>query len=199
MLPAAYETPAAILILLGGVLACFTGHRLFKTVLAIYGFILGAMMTSSLFGSSNVAGMLAGAVAGGLVGAVVLMFAYFIGIALIGAGLGALLAHVAWRQASGIDPPPAGIVVSSAVGAIAAMMMQRYVIIVGTAFAGAWTVLVGSLALWTSRAGKLLTSSDVWILYPLGPARGDPWVPFAWIGLGLVGTIVQLRLGGKRK
>ena len=38
--------------------------------------------------------MIVAALVGGLVGAVVLVFAYFVGIALVGAGLGALIAHV---------------------------------------------------------------------------------------------------------
>ena len=33
MLPHAYELPAAILLLLGGALACFAGYRLFRIVL----------------------------------------------------------------------------------------------------------------------------------------------------------------------
>ena len=47
MLPQAYGLPVAILLVLGGTLACFTGYRLLRTVLGIYGFILGAMLASS--------------------------------------------------------------------------------------------------------------------------------------------------------
>ena len=36
---------------------------------------------------------------GGLVGALIFVFAYFLGIALVGAGLGALVAHVGWPLA----------------------------------------------------------------------------------------------------
>ncbi len=32
----------------GGVIACFAGYRLFRIVLAIYGFMLGAMIASSI-------------------------------------------------------------------------------------------------------------------------------------------------------
>ena len=39
MLPQAYELPAAIVLVLGGALSCFAGYRLFKVVLALYGFI----------------------------------------------------------------------------------------------------------------------------------------------------------------
>ena len=38
MLPATFQTPAAIILVLGGLLACFAGYRLFRIVLAIYGF-----------------------------------------------------------------------------------------------------------------------------------------------------------------
>ena len=46
MLPAAYHVPAAVLLLGGGLLACFVGHRLFRVVLGIYGFVTGALLTT---------------------------------------------------------------------------------------------------------------------------------------------------------
>jgi Domain of unknown function (DUF4203) len=200
VLPQSYEVPAAVVLVLGGALACFAGHRLFRIVLGIYGFILGAMLASSILGASNTIGMIAAAIVGGLVGALVLVFAYFVGIALVGAGLAALGAHLIWRQLAAGDPPPLAIIVVSVAGALAAMVLQRYVIIVGTSFAGAWTLLLGSLALASSRAAaRLAASADVWILYPFSPSIGAPWVPFAWVGLGLAGTAVQLWLGGKRR
>src|SRR3954471_3083106 len=107
MLPHSYEFPAAILLVLGGALACFAGYRLFKVVLGIYGFIFGAMLASSMMGGSNTTGMIVAAIGGGLVGALVLMFAYFIGIALVGAGLGAMVAHVGWGYFGSGDPPAA--------------------------------------------------------------------------------------------
>jgi len=39
----------------------------------------------------------------------------------------------------------------------------------------------------------------VWILYPLTPAPGQRWVPFAWIVLGLIGTGVQLGITGRKR
>src|ERR1700694_62513 len=96
MLPQSYELPAALVLLLAGGLACFAGYRLFRIVLAIFGFILGAMLTSSLMGISNTAGMIIAALVGGLVGAAILLFAYFVGIALVGAAVGALISHFGW-------------------------------------------------------------------------------------------------------
>jgi len=56
MLPHGYELPAALLILLGGTLACFAGYRLFRVVLALYGFIFGALIASSMMGITNTVG-----------------------------------------------------------------------------------------------------------------------------------------------
>jgi hypothetical protein len=201
MLPHSYELPAAILLVLGGALSCFAGYRLFKIVLGIYGFVLGAMLASSTMGVTNSTGMIVASLVGGVCGALLLMFAYFIGIALVGAGLGALVAHVAWSSLgrSG-DPPAVAVVVLSVVGSIGAMFLQRYVIVVATAFGGAWTVIVGGLAVAGDRgAARAATAGDVWILYPLSPAPGQKWVPVAWVALGLIGTAVQLVTTGRKK
>jgi hypothetical protein len=32
----------------------------------------------------------------------------------------------------------------------------------------------------------------VWVPYPLQPAPGQAWVPWAWVALGLVGVAVQV-------
>lgn len=197
MLPTTYAFPAQVLLLAGGALACFAGYRLFRVVLAIYGFILGAMMASSLMGITNGVGMVAAAVIGGVVGALILVFAYFIGVALLGAGLGALVAHVAWIQVGAGDPPAALVIVLAILGALGAMLLQRYVIIVGTAFGGAWTLLVGALALTTERA-TARPDAHVWILYPFTPAPGARWVPIAWVVLGVLGTAVQLGITARR-
>jgi len=200
MLPHSYELPAAILLILGGALSCFAGYRLFKIVLGIYGFILGAMLGSSVMGVSNTTGMVVASLIGGIAGAAILMFAYFVGIALVGAGLGALVAHVAWDYVRSGDPPAIVVILLAIVGSVAAMLLQRYVIIVATAFGGAWTVIVGGLAVSGDRsAARAASAGEVWILYPLTPSPGQRWVPIAWIALGLIGTGVQLGVTGRRR
>jgi hypothetical protein len=199
MLPHSYELPAAVMIVLGGALSCFAGYRLFKITLAIYGFIFGAMLASSMMGITNTTGMIVAALVGGLAGALILLFAYFIGIALIGAGLGALLVHVGWSYVRPGDPPVAILIALAIAGAIGAMLLQRYVIIVSTAFAGAWTVIVGSLAIISQGTERSSRVGDVWILYPMTPAPGARWVPIAWVALGVVGTVVQLGVTGKKR
>src|SRR5262249_35754333 len=180
----------------------FAAYRRFKLTIAIYGFIFGAMLASSTMGASHTTGRIAGAVVGGSIGALVLVFAYFIGIALAGAGLGALVAHGVWGYVRTGDPPPALVIVLAVVGAVGAMVLQRYVIIVATAFAGAWTMLVGALAIANGGglgAGRPSHVGDVWILYPTTPAPGAGWVPIAWIVLGIGGTAVQLGITGRKR
>jgi hypothetical protein len=143
--------------------------------------------------------MVVTAILGGIAGSLLLLAAYFIGVALVGAGLGALLANLIWTQVEG-DPHPFVIVLFSVAGALLATWLQRYVIILATAFAGAWTMLVGVLAIMGDRTAMTAAAAgDVWVAYPMNPAPGQRWVPFVWIGLGLVGTLVQMFVtGGQR-
>ena len=85
---------ALIGLLIGGLVACFFGYRLFRIVLAFTGFVLGALLASSVFGVSDTWAMLIAAGIGGLVGAGVMMAAYFVGVALTGAALGAVAANL---------------------------------------------------------------------------------------------------------
>ena len=200
MLPHSYELPIALFLVLGGALSCFAGYKLFKITLAIYGFIIGAMITSSMMGSSNTTGMIVSAIVGGLAGAAILVFAYFVGIALVGAGLGALVAHVGWGWFRTSDPPAALIIALAIMGGIGAMILQRYVIIVSTAFAGAWTILLGAMAyIERSSPAARPRGDNVFILYPTTPTDGAAWIPIAWVVLGLVGTVVQLAVTGKKR
>ncbi len=205
MLPASYQLPAALVLLLGGIVSCFFGHRLFRVVLALFGFILGALAASSIFGASDTGPMVVAAIVGGLAGAGILLAAYFVGVALVGAGLGALAVNLAYAR-SGHDPHLLLVVAVCIAGAFAAMALQRYFIIVGTGFGGAWTMIVGALALIGDRAAMAAAASgDVWVLYPMNPAPGRGWLPVAWLVLGALGVAVQLGFtaggprGGKRR
>lgn len=199
MLPPAYEMPGAVLLIVSGAVACVAGYRLFRLVLAVYGFIFGALMGSAVMGVSNTIGMVGAAAAGGLVGALVMVMAWFVGVAMVGAALGAVLAHLVWGQVGSADPPAAAIVVVSVAGAVASMILQRYVVIVGTAFGGAWTVLVGAITFMAARAGRRPAGDDVWILYPTSLAPEQRWLLAVWLAFGLLGTVVQLSVTGRKR
>lgn len=196
MLPASYQVPAAVVFLAGGALACFLGYRVFRLVLAIYGFVLGALVATSFIAPVETPWTLLTAIGGGVAGAAILILAYFVGVAFVGAAIAALLVHLIWTRIGG-DPHPLVVVLACVLGALASMSVQKHVIILGTAFAGAWTGLVGALLLMGNKAAQAAAAKgDVWMAYPLNPAPDQRWMLWAWLAIGAVGALVQWSIGG---
>ena len=191
---------AAIIFALGGVFSCFAGYRLFRFVLGLNGFIAGVFVTTSIMGpgSSKFAIVLA-AIVGGVLGAVLMVAAYFVGVGLIGAALSALILNAGWHALGRPgDPPVVVLVLVCVLGALAALSVQRYVIIIGTALSGAWMMLLGILALvGDDAARRATTATDVQILYPLNPLPGRWWLTLVWFGLAVAGAITQLATTSK--
>ena len=118
---------------------------------------------------------------------------------MIGAGVGALIVNVIWASL-GREPHIVVVILFAIAGALGALALQRYVIICATAFGGAWTTIVGGLALAGDRlAIDAAARNNVWLAYPMNPAPGQQWVIYAWLLLGLVGVVVQLTVTAKDK
>ena len=198
MLPASFQTPAAVILLLGGLLACFAGYRVFRIVLGIYGFILGALLATSAVGTDHTMWMLGAAVAGGMCGALLLIAAYFVGVALIGAGLGAVAVNLV-SAAVGREPHIAVVIIVAIIGALAALALQRYVIVFATAFGGAQTVVVGVAALMGNRVAATAATRAVYSVYPLDPMPATMMDSAAALVLGIVGVLVQLFVTSRGK
>jgi hypothetical protein len=199
MLPASFQTPAAIVLLIGGLISCFAGYRVFRVVLGIYGFILGALLASSAMGTEHTVWMIVAALIGGIVGALILIAAYFVGVALLGAGIGALAASLIWASL-GREPHAFIVILFAVAGALGALALQRYVIVGATAFGGAWTAIVGGLALEGNHlAVDAAAHNNVWLAYPMDPAPGQHWVLIAFLVLGVIGAVVQLAVTAKGK
>lgn len=197
MLPASFQTPAAIILLAGGLLSCFAGYRVFRVVLGFFGFVIGALLTSSIMGTDQTLWMIGAAIVGGIVGALILVAAFLVGVALIGAGVGALVVNVIWASL-GREPHIVVVIMFAIAGALAALALQRYVIIGATGLGGAWTAIVGGLALVGDKMAVEATArNNVWLAYPMNPAPGERWVIIAWLALGIVGVVVQLAVTSK--
>ena len=196
MLPAFLQTPAAAILLVGGLLACFAGYRIFRVVLGIYGFILGALLATSIVGTEHTMWTIGAAFAGGLVCALLMIAAYFIGVALIGAGIGAGLANVIWAAIGG-EPHVLVVIALAIAGALAALALQRYVIIVATSFGGAQTLVVGAAALMGNRAAAASAARTVYSVYPLNPMPDTTMDAVAALVLGIAGVLVQLFITAK--
>jgi hypothetical protein len=197
MIPGAYAVPAAVILVISGAVACFGGYRLFRIVLGIYGFILGAMITTSVMGTSSTFALVLAAAVGGLIGAGLMIAAYFVGVGLIGAALASLVVHMVWRVIGG-DPPTMLLVIMAVLGALGALSVARYVAVIGTALAGSWTLIVGALALSGKKFNSLpVTSDNVWVVYGAGPLPGNWWVIGSWVALALAGAVVQMTTTSK--
>ncbi len=196
MLPTSYQVPGALVLLVGGLIACCAGYRLFRLVLAIYGFILGALVASSMVSPASTGAMIVAVIVGGAIGASILSLAYFLGVALLGAALGVLVVHVVWAQSGTGGPYALPVIVAAVIGAIAAVVVQRYVIVVGTAFGGAWTALVaGAVALGGRDVPRASGVPEIWTVSPFD-VRG--WLALAWFVLGVLGVLAQLRSPRRR-
>ena len=199
MLPESLHDPVAYILLGGGLLACFLGHRLFRFVLAGYGLVFGVMVTVDFIGSVEPLALVGAVVGGAVVGGLVFFLAYFVGVTIVGAALGAVIAiFVSTQRAE--DPQVLVVILFAIVGAFVALLLQRYVIIVGTAFFGALTSVIGGLALFgdpaTAAAVSNLSLSNLsyWFNYRL-----DREALLVWLAMGLFGVIVQFRKTGKAR
>jgi hypothetical protein len=196
LIPTSYQLPALILLFLGGLIAWAGGYRLFRFVLTLFGFYIGALAGSAVLGSGDRAMLVFAALGGGVVGALIMFFGYFVGVALVGAGSGALVVHMIWSRI-GSDPHAFVVILAAVAGAAAAMALQRYVIIIVTAFSGAWTMLWSALHLMDSTSA-IARRPQVWMVYPLDLSPGRRWIVAAWVLLGLMGVFVQLRFTARQ-
>ena len=185
--------------LIGGAIACFAGYRLFRWVLGINGFIIGALLATSAMSASSMWTLAIAGLVGGLIGAVLMIAAYFVGVAIVGAGVGAMAVHLGWSLAHA-QPPFWAVMIAAILGALGALAITRYMIIVGTAFGGSWMLIIGAMAfVGDHAAAKAASAGSTWIVYPLDPAPGVWWMWMVWFALGVTGAVVQLFTKGKKR
>jgi Domain of unknown function (DUF4203) len=198
MLPTTFQVPAGALLIAAGLLACFAGYRLFRLVLTVYGFVLGALFASTLVAPSDTFAMLTALGVGGALGALIMFAGYIVGVALVGGGFGAVLAHALWTAWRGSEPGTIVVLFAWVAGATLATALQRQIVIVATAFFGAQTAVAGTVAALASGAARRPGQDDVWVGHIGIPAVGRSWQFLAWVLLGIAGTIVQYRSGAPR-
>jgi hypothetical protein len=181
-------------VIVGGLIAWAGGYRLFRFVLTLFGFYIGALAATAVLGSGDRTLLIFAGLGGGAVGALIMFFGYFVGVALVGAGIAALGVHLIWSRFGG-DPHAFVIILAAVAGAASAMALQRYVIIVATAFAGGWTMLWGALQ-WMDASANRARRPPVWMIYPFDFSQGL-WVLAVWMAMALVGVFIQLRYTGR--
>jgi hypothetical protein len=186
------HVPVAIILLGGGLLACFVGYRLLRTLLALYGFIGGVVIASMFVGQLETWLAIVATIAAGLVGSVVAVVAYLAGVALLGAGMGAVVLNAAWSSRGG-EPNVWLVLAVCLVCALLALAVRRYVLIIATSFGGAWTAIVGGMALAGNSAAVAAASGNLEQLPPVATAAANLGFVLGWCGLGGLAVFFQLR------
>ena len=172
-----------------GAIQCFFGYRIFKIVLGLTGFIVGGVLAASIgyeMSQKEVVALLSG-LAGGVIGAALMVALYFVGVFLIGAFLGGVVG-VALFATAGINPELVVLLILGVIGGVVALIFQKFMIIVSTAFVGAWNVVFGIAYFVTGT----IDPTNVEGLFRAGGTQ--PYVILlCWIALGIVGVIVQYK------
>ena len=183
----------AALSIVFGVLFCFYGYRMFDVILAVLGFtVFGILVGTLVFQVTGhkVVAVTAGVV-GGILGAFFLILLYFIGVFLLGAVFGILLAALI----SG-GTVPYMLLLGAVIGGIFAVICQRFFIIVATSFLGGWGIVSG---IFHFIGGKLDARVFFHGLEKLQLQGVEFYYVLAsWVLLGVAGVIVQFKLTGRK-
>lgn len=173
-----------------GLVTCFFGYRIFRVVLSILGFIVGASVGLALAADSAQTAQFFIALIGGIIGAVLMNALYFLGIIIAGALLGALLVNLV-LAAVGVEPNAVFLIIGALVGGVIAMVLNKLMIILSTAFSGAAGIVYG-LGLLIPGLGSF---DPLGALGRMNTARNEPSLLLlvAWIMLGIAGVGVQYR------
>lgn len=178
-----------------GVLDCFYGYRVFKVTLAVVGGLAGAILGQAAAVALGLgsAWELGGLIIGGLLGAGLAFFAFLVGVFLAGFGFGATLGMLLLANYNHMVALLSGLVLG-VVGGVAAIKLQRVLLILSTALLGAFRAVI-ALAFFTSRLD--------WLYYLRQPEQlpalieNRPWMLPSILALAVVGVLVQFGLGDK--
>jgi hypothetical protein len=188
--------PLALII---GALFCFAGYRLFRVIMAIWGFLLGffigTQVIMSLLGNTTFATGLAWGT-GILLGLLLALLAYALytaAMTLLGASIGYLLG-TGLMTALGIGNQSTVVIIVGLILAvlfailILALDLARLLIVANTAMGGAAAIVIAILLLYS------LIPMDVFSFDQLSTLlKNSPGWLLLWLGLSLLGGIFQLQ------
>lgn len=171
--------------LLFGLLSCFFGWRVFRLVLTIAGFIAGFALGASFAPVDQPTLQLVYGLVAGLVGAVLAYVLFAIGVFIAGAGLGIVVGGAIGTLLGASNEVTLIIVVVCLVaGGLIALVLQKLMIIISTAFSGAGAMIAG--------AGLIFPA--VAVLNNPQPESSAGIIAFViWLVLGILGFSFQFR------
>jgi hypothetical protein len=186
------STVSPVLLLIAGFVVCFFGYRLLRFTLGLAGFCvglaLGLAVAGLIPGISQVFAIIIGIVCG-ILGAVLATVLYKFGVFMLGAGAGALIAGVI-VAATGWHYPMLARVLAAIAGGILTLLLERSLVSILSALAGAWGIVLGAFKLlgWhPASAGARMPPANYGIMIA------------CWLVLALIGVGIQLRSGRRKK
>lgn len=172
-----------------GLIECFFGYRILRFLLGVLGFIAGAVVCGSmgyeLTDGSEIVSIIAG-IAGGLAGAFIMYTLYIVGVFAIGAALGFMTASYVFGIMN-TAPVMIVLIAAAVLGGVLAAILQKPMLILATAFGGAYAAVTGVAYL-------LLRNFDPLDPEFLNTLSEDQLYRMAiiWFGLGVFGLVIQL-------
>ncbi|NPV14841.1 DUF4203 domain-containing protein [candidate division WOR-3 bacterium] len=180
-------TLVAILATVLGLLVCFFGYRLLRFTLVVIGLALGAYLGSIISLTLSITGpvTIIVIVVLAIVCALLMSLLFKLGIFLLGAAGTVLLCRALLPATGGYHLLIIGL--AGILGGILALFISRPVLCLLTAFIGSYSTITGIFALLKG--------------YNLLNWRGSssPVMALSWIGLGILGFLVQILPARKRK
>lgn len=181
---------AGLLSIAFGIAQCFFGYRLYRILVMITGFFLGfgAGAGLAMAADGREVGIVLAGLLGGILGASLLWALYVVGVFMLGALAGGLLGLGLTASMDYEGVALVAIVVFGLAGGIAALYLQKFVIIISTAIVGAFNIIYGVGLVLTPRL-DLRDLSRAW----RDIAGGFEIAPLLWIVLIIAGIWVQYR------
>ncbi|MBK8020773.1 MAG: hypothetical protein IPK19_04920 [Chloroflexi bacterium] len=142
---------ARILLLIGGLVLLVIGWRVYDFVVVIAGFLIGALLASSLVSSDNAIIAIAAVLIGGLLGAAVGYFLYYAAVFIIGMYIGILLTNALAISLSLAPISPLVLLIGGLIGGIILIALSFELLVLLSALVGAQmiTLALSLSVIWT--------------------------------------------------
>lgn len=153
----------AFLSFIWGMMQCFSGYKIFRFLIVLNGAVLGGLLGYLL--TKNAAGAILGAAAGGAL----IWYVYQVGIFLMGMTLGYLAAAVLYLLFDIMGPYEILVLgpVFGIAGGIFALSWHKFIIVLSTAFYGAFIMAFWLGILFTQSLPEVLDSPGMLIMVTL--------------------------------